>query len=143
MFWWSSSHDDYDYDEDADLLDSDCDDSVFSQSFFTLDSDASRTTWDESTMYTDALSSFNTMDHDDDSLSYTTGFTEYEKFKSVKSKKGNGGIGGPANKNMTTANFFANFSHFPFSYFVLLNISVKLICPVVIFQYNMKYNMKL
>ena len=101
--------DDYDYDEDADLLDSDCDDSVFSQSFFTLDSDASRTTWDESTMYTDALSSFNTMDHDDDSLSYTTGFTEYEKFKSVKSKKGNGGIGGAANKNMTTANFFTNF----------------------------------
>jgi len=86
-----------DDDDEYEELDSDCDDSVYSQSFFTLDSDTSRTTWDESTMYTDALSSYNTMD--DDSLSYTTGFSEYERHKSVRGfKKG----------TSTTGLFFAN-----------------------------------
>ena len=61
--------------------DSDYDDSVFSQSFFTLDSDESRTTWDESTMYTDALSSFNTMRDDE---SFTTELTDYKKPKASK-----------------------------------------------------------
>ena len=61
--------------------DSDYDDSVFSQSFFTLDSDASATTWDESTMYTDALSSFNTMRDDE---SFTTELSNYKKPKVSK-----------------------------------------------------------
>jgi len=90
-----------DDDDEYEELDSDCDDSVFSQSFFTLDSDTSRTTWDESTMYTDALSSFNTMD--DDSLSYTTGFSEYERHKSVR-----GSRKGSSSKPSTTGLFFAN-----------------------------------
>lgn len=85
---------DEDYDEDYDELSTD-DDSMFSQSFFTLDSDASQTTWDESTMYTDALSSFNTMDDD----SITTGFADYVKSKGTKGGK---------SSSSSTGQFLAN-----------------------------------
>ncbi|KAL9180355.1 hypothetical protein ACHAXT_008325 [Thalassiosira profunda] len=51
------------------------DDSVYSQSFFTFDS-RGMSSWDESTVNTDAMSSFNTGTIGDDTLSYTTEFTE-------------------------------------------------------------------
>ena len=93
---------DDEYDETD--MDSDyVDDSMFDQTFFTMESGASQTTWDESTMYTDGLSSFNTFG-DDDTMSYTTGFTngyEQPKYEDGKSPRGDG-----SKKN--AGNFFVN-----------------------------------